>query len=92
MLFAGAVGEHVASVELRFQDGDVIELPAAEGYVLGEIPARHHTPGTRLTLAIARNAAGAEVGRESFDATSRGTFPCAPADEIDLGLGMTICP
>lgn len=92
VLFAGAVGAGVASVELRFQDGDVIELPAAEGYVLGEIPARHYTPGTRLTLAIARDAANAEVGRQSFDATARGTYPCAPADEIDLGLGVTICP
>ena len=92
MVFAGAVGEHVASVELRFQDGDTIDLPTAEGYVLGEIPARHYAPGTRLTLAIARNAAGAEVGRESFDPTARGSYPCAPADEIDLGLGVTICP
>ena len=92
VLFAGAVGEHVASVELRFQDGDTIDLPTAEGYVLGEIPARHYAPGTRLTLAIARNAAGAEVGRESFDPTARGSYPCAPADEIDLGLGVTICP
>ncbi|MCZ7588701.1 MAG: hypothetical protein M5U27_07560 [Gaiella sp.] len=92
VLFAGAVGEHVASVELRFQDGDVIELPAVEGHVLGEIPARHYAPGLRLTLAIALDAAGAEVGRKSFDLTTRGTYPCAPADEVDLGLGVTTCP
>jgi hypothetical protein len=92
VLFAGAVGEHVASVELHFQDGDVIELPAAEGWVLGEIPSRHYAPGTRLTRAIARDAAGAEVGRQNFDPTSRGSYPCAPADEIDLGLGVTTCP
>jgi len=92
VLFAGAVGEHVASVELRFQDGDAIELPAAEGHVLGEIPARHYPPGHRLTLAIARDAAGAEVGRKRYDPTTRGAYPCAPADELDLGLGVTTCP
>jgi hypothetical protein len=92
VLFAGAVGEQVASVELRFQDGDMIELPAAEGSVLGEIPARHYQRGRRLTLAIAQDAAGAEVGRQSFDPTARGTYPCAPADEVDLGLGVRTCP
>jgi len=92
VLFAGAVGAAVASVQLRFQDGDVIDLRAAEGYVLGEIPMRHYAPGKRLTLVIARNAAGAEVGRKSLDPAARGTYPCASADEVDLGLGVTICP
>jgi len=92
VLFAGAVGEQVASVELRFQDGDAIELPAAEGHVLGELPARHFAPGTRLMLAVARDAAGTEVGRKSFDPNARSTYPCAPANEVDLGLGVTTCP
>jgi len=92
VLFAGAVRDGVTSVELHFQGGDVIDLPANEGYVLGEIPPRHYQPGRRLTLAIARDAAGAEVGRNSYDPTQRGTYPCAPADEIDLGQGVTTCP
>jgi hypothetical protein len=92
VLFAGPVGDHVASVELRFQDGDKIELPAAEGYVLGEVPARHYPPGHRLDLAVARDAAGVEVGRKNFDPTSRSIYPCAREDEIDLGLGVTTCP
>ena len=86
MLFAGAVGEHVASVELRFQDGDVVELPTAEGYVLGELPARHCPLRHRLDLAVARDAAGVEVGRKIFDPTSRSVYPCAREDQIDLGL------
>jgi hypothetical protein len=92
VLFAGPVGDHVASVELRFQDGDKIELTAAEGYVLGEVPARHYPPGHRLDLAVARDAAGVEVGRKNFDPTSRSIYPCAREDEIDLGLGVTTCP
>ena len=92
VLFAGAVGEHVASVELRFQDGDVVELPTAEGYVLGELPARHYPLGHRLDLAVARDAAGVEVGRKIFDPTSRSVYPCAREDQIDLGLGVRTCP
>lgn len=84
--------EDARRLELRFQDGDAIELPAAEGHVLGEIPARHYPPGRRLTLVIARDAAGAEVGRKRYDPTTHGTYPCAPADELDLGLGVTTCP
>ena len=92
MLLAGAVGEDVTRLQLRFEDGDTIELPAVDGYVLGELPTRHYPPGARLTLAIARDATGAEVGRKSFETTLHGTYPCAPADEIDLGLGVTTCP
>jgi hypothetical protein len=92
VLFAGAVGDGVASVELRFQDGDVIQLPVAEGYVLGEIPSRHYKPGSRLELAVALDAAGAEIAKKPFDPTSRSIYPCDRDEEIDLGLGVTTCP
>ena len=66
VLLAGAVGEDVTRLQLRFEDGDTIELPAVDGYVLGELPTRHYPPGARLTLAIARDATGAEVGEKEL--------------------------
>lgn len=92
VLLNGMVSDDVARLELRFEDGDRIEVPAVDGFVLAEIPRRHWPPGHRLAIIVAFDAAGAEVGRKPWDSSTHGVYPCAKEDEVDLGLGVTTCP
>ena len=92
MLLNGMVSDDVARLELRFEDGDRIEVPAVDGFVLAELPRRHWPPGHRLAVIVAFDAAGAEVGRKPWDSSTHGVYPCAKEDEVDLGLGVTTCP
>lgn len=92
VLLAGIASDDVARLELRFQDGDRIEVPAVEGFVLAELPRRHWAPGHRLDLIVAYDAGGTEVGRKPWDSSTHGVYPCAKEDELDLGLGVTTCP
>jgi hypothetical protein len=92
VLLSGMVPNDVARLELRFQDGDHVDVPAVEGYVLAELPRRHWAPGHRLVLIVAFDAAGAEVARKPWDSSTHGVYPCAKEDELDLGLGVTTCP
>jgi len=92
VLLTGMVSDDVARLELRFQDGDRIEVPAIEGFVVAELPRQHWAPGHRLELIVAFDASGTELGRKPWDPTTRGVYPCAKQDEVDLGLGVTTCP
>ncbi len=92
VLLTGMVSADVARLELRFQGGDRIDVPAVQGFVLAELPRRHWAPGHRLALIVAFDAAGAEVGRKPWDSSTHGVYPCAKEDELDLGLGVTTCP
>lgn len=92
VLLTGMVSDDVARLELRFQDGDRIEVPAVEGLVVAELPRRHWAPGHRLELMVGFDASGAEVGRKPWDSSTHGVYPCAKKDELDLGLGVTACP
>ena len=75
VLLNGIVSDDVARLELRFQDGDRIEVPAVRGFVLAELPRRHWAPGHRLELIVAFDAAGVEVGRKPWDSKLAGRLP-----------------
>lgn len=92
VLLTGLVSEDVARLELRFQDGDRIEAPAVDGFVLVELPRRHWAPGHRLEVIVAVGSSGTELVRKPWDPATHGTYPCARKDELDLGLGVTTCP
>jgi hypothetical protein len=92
VLLEGLVSDDVGKLELRFQDGDQIKVPAVQGFVLAELPRRHWAPGHRLALIVAFDAAGTEVGRKPWDSSTHGVYPCAKEEELDLGLGVTTCP
>jgi hypothetical protein len=84
-------GADAATVELGFEDSDRIELPTVEGFLLYELPPEHYAEGRRLNLIATLDAGGHEIGRRTIE-SSRGVYPCAKEDEIDLGFEITICP
>jgi hypothetical protein len=86
------VADDVTKVELRFEDGDRIEVDAVEGFVYYAIPSRHYPLGHRLDLIVGFNAKGQEVGRKQIRTDSRGVYPCAKSEELKLPYELTICP
>lgn len=86
------VPETVTKVELLFQDGDRIEVEPVEGFVLYAVPSEHYPRGRRLEAIVSRDASGHEVERVKVKAGTPGLYPCKKTEEIDLGVGQTICP
>ena len=90
ILFDGEVGAHVATVELRYQDGDVQRVQPVEGFVLAEVPSRHWPKGHRLDAIVALDASGRAIARQPFDTETPGTYPCTKP--VELGHGVAACP
>jgi hypothetical protein len=84
-------GSRTASVELGFEDGDRIRLETVEGFLLYEVPPEHYPLGYRLDELVSFDATGRELERRRIE-PSRGVYPCAKGDELDLGFELTICP
>ncbi|MBD0348997.1 MAG: hypothetical protein ICV59_07585 [Thermoleophilia bacterium] len=66
----GSVGPEIDSLELRFQDGEAVAVPIAEGFVLHDIPRARYEEGERPFLLVGRNAAGEIVAEERLGQTS----------------------
>lgn len=88
--FSAQVQARVARVELRFQDGALVELQPVDGFVLYDIPQSHWPRGTRLIGAIALDRSGHRLARQTFDPLATGLYGCKK--QIKLGAGMTTCP
>jgi hypothetical protein len=86
------VAESVAKVELRFQDGDRIEVEPVDGFLLYAIPSEHYPQGKRLEAIVSRDASGREVERVKVKADNPGVYPCKRSEELEFGYGQTICP
>jgi hypothetical protein len=87
---AGEVGRDIAKVEVRFEDGDQIELTPKRGYLLWPIPSRHYPVGTRLVELIGLDAQGQQIASLKMSSDQRGTYPCSKPK--DYGYGVTMCP
>jgi hypothetical protein len=72
--FHAQVEADVARVELRFQDGTQVELLPVHGFVLYEIPTVHWARGSRLYLALAFDARGRRLARQTFDPRDAGVY------------------
>jgi hypothetical protein len=64
VVVSGSVGPEVATLELHHHDGFVVDLPITERFVLHDVPRERFEDGKRPSLLVAKNRAGAEVGRE----------------------------
>jgi hypothetical protein len=62
----GRVRADVATVVVRFADGEHASVAPAEGFVLYTVPRKHLAPGHQVVAAAGRNEAGATVGTQSF--------------------------
>ena len=76
VLLWGQVGADVASLELRFQDGDRVRIVPFGRLVLYGIPSRRYRRGHRLNLILALNARGEIIKRQREPTDTPGSYPC----------------
>jgi hypothetical protein len=85
------VGQVVARVEARFEDGDRIDLPPPkEGYLVWPIPSRHYPLGHRLEELVAFDSSGREIASRQEKTDAAGLYPCSEPKQ--LGYGVSMCP
>jgi hypothetical protein len=84
------VGANVARIELRFEDGDRIELHPRAEFILAAIPLRHYTRGHRLEEEVAFSASGKAIATRSVATKRPGMYPCARPSVLLYGFKM--CP
>lgn len=90
ILFFAQTTPDVATVELRYQNGESEQLTPVEGFVLTEITPNHYAQGSRLVSAVALDESGNAVDTERFHPQDVGVYPCQTP--TDLGYGVTACP
>jgi hypothetical protein len=71
----GWAGPPAASVEIRFQDSTVQQLPLVRHFFLYVVPQSHWTPGKRPTYIIGRAAAGTVVYRRFLYPKAHCSYP-----------------
>jgi hypothetical protein len=77
VLLVGAVQARVASVELRFADGDRVVVHPQQGFVLYELPAEHLVRGHEATEITSRDVLGTALHPPFRVADlGGGRFPC----------------
>lgn len=64
---SGSVGPEVSQLTLRYEDGEEVEVPVVERFVLYDIPRAHFNDGVRPIELIGRNTEGVEVARQRVD-------------------------
>jgi hypothetical protein len=80
----------VATVELRYQDGERERLTPIDGFVLHDITPAHWKPGARLVAAVALNRHGKAISTVPFQAQEPDIYPCKKP--INRGHGVKECP
>jgi hypothetical protein len=90
VLFFGQATPDVATVELRYQNGEGERLTPIDGFVLHELGPAHWKPGTRLVAAVALNRRGKTLSTQRIDTQSHGLYPCKKP--INRGYGVRSCP
>jgi len=77
VVFFGVAKPAVATVELRYQNGDRERLTPIDGFVLHELGPAHWKRGTRLVAAVALNRNGETISTERFlNPQQPGIYPC----------------
>ena len=82
----------VASVELRYEDGDRETLRPVDGFLLYVMPTGHYAPGHRLRQLVFRDAEGTDRAWKGVRTDVKGVYPCKEDEQIDLGYDVHVCP
>lgn len=90
LLFFLQAKPNVATVELRYQNGENERLTPIDGFVLTEILPTHYKRGTRLVAAVALDRNGKAIYTQRYQPKDVGTYPCRTP--INLGHGVKACP
>jgi hypothetical protein len=64
LLLVGPVGSDIAKLELRYQDGRVVNVPLSEGWALYEVKSTDYVEGRRPEILIGRDASGREIASQ----------------------------
>ncbi len=64
---SGSVGPEVSQLALRYENGEQVEVPIVERFVLYDIARAHFNDGARPIELIGRNSEGVEVARQKVD-------------------------
>lgn len=75
VLLFGTTGGDIANIELRFRDGSRNRLLPAAGFVLVEIPEKHHPARRRLHTIVGYDVEGSEITRKTIP-SAVGIYPC----------------
>jgi hypothetical protein len=90
VLFFAEAKSDVATVELRYQDGETERLTPVDGFVLAEITPAHYKLGTRLVAAVALDQGGKTIDTQRYQPRAFGVYPCQTP--TNLGYGVKACP
>jgi len=90
ILLFGQAKPQVATVELRFQNGESERLAPVDGFVLTELTPAHYELGTRLVAAVALDRSGNVLLTQRFHPRDQGFYPCKKP--VDQGYGVKSCP
>jgi hypothetical protein len=90
ILLFGQAKPEVATVELRYENGESQQLTPSDGFVLTEITPAHYRRGTRLVSALALDASGKAIYTVRFQPQSTGLYPCKKP--VAMGYGVKTCP
>jgi hypothetical protein len=90
ILYFAQAKPQVATVELRYENGESERLAPIEGFVLHEITPAHYKRGTRLVAAVALNRSGKAIFTQRFQPKDTGFYPCKKP--INRGYGVKTCP
>jgi hypothetical protein len=61
LLLVGPVGNHIAVLELRYEDGRIANVPLHHGWALYEVKRADYAKGRRPAVLIGRDGSGREV-------------------------------
>ena len=66
LLLVGPVGSDIAKLELRYQNGRVVNIPLSEGWALYEIETADYVEGRRPETLIGRDPSGREIALQQM--------------------------
>jgi hypothetical protein len=92
VLLVGWVRDDVASVEVRFADGDRMVAHPQDGFVLAEVPAEHLVRGREATSIVSRDVLGKAL-HPPFEVGGLGAdrYPCLAPLPLDGGRTGPFC-
>ncbi|MER3410832.1 MAG: hypothetical protein C4306_12350 [Thermoleophilia bacterium] len=92
VLVVGAVAATIASVEVRFADGERAVVQPEEGVVLLPVPHAHLQPGKEAAEVIGLDRRGELLYRASVEALGGARSPCLGALPLPSGQDARSCP
>jgi hypothetical protein len=92
VVFAGQTKPEVATVELRYENGERERLTPINGLVVHDIDPAHFRLGARLLAAVALNRSGKAIVTQPFQPKDPYTYPCKKPTNVGHGVQKCVSP